>query len=141
MPDKVKFQLSDHNARERILRLPGSQAQALENALDRLEAHPNFRSRPDAEALPWFLLPLAERGLTAEQIVFLSLQVSPELPLDHARIYYDFRLGRWQAHLEPPTLGQCLDEYALNAESPEQGLAYVRKEWEAFLRRRGSRPG
>jgi hypothetical protein len=71
-------------------------------------------------------------------MIRLAEKVPEDFPLDHREVYFDFRLGRWIKHIEPPTIAQCLEEYLENAESPEDGLAYLKREWAAFLRRHGA---
>lgn len=85
-----------------------------------------------------FLLPMAELGLTPVQMLGLLNKVPADWPLSHREIYYDFRLARWQKHIEPPTLAECLDEYLENAPSKVEGMTYIRAVWEEFLKRQGS---
>jgi hypothetical protein len=138
------FHIPDHGVEARLARLGEDQAEALGSALDRLSNGKGKRAPEGgadgggADAWPLFLLPLAESGLTADQMVRLAEKVPDGFPLDHRDIYFDFRLGRWIKHIEPPTISQCLEEYLENAESPGQGLAYLRNEWAAFLRRHGA---
>ncbi|GEM_PF-2815309 len=138
--DAKHFHLSDHEPEARLARLPPSQLAALETALSKLSAAGDIRKRAesDQEALPLFLLPLAEFGMTGEQMIRMTEKVPDDFPFDHRNIYFDFRLGVWIKHIEPPTVSECLEEYFENAESPEQGLAYLREKWQAFLRRHGA---
>lgn len=134
MGGKKRFRIGDHDFDARLSRLDASQAAALGNALSALSG-----SRPRGEGrgtgLPEFLLPLAESGLTSGQMVALAGKVPEEFPFDHRDIYFDFRLGRWMRHVEPPTLSECLEEYLDSAETQAEGLAYVKEEWRKFLSR------
>ncbi|MDB5103067.1 MAG: hypothetical protein JWP91_756 [Fibrobacteres bacterium] len=130
-----EFRMQDHDLEARLARLERAQALALEEALERLSGAPGKGER---EGLPLFLLPLAESGLTATQMVRLAGKVPDGFPLDHREIYFDFRLARWMRHIEPPTISQCLDEYMENAESPAAGMAYLKAQWLGFLRRYGA---
>lgn len=120
----------------RIGRLSPEQGDALERAMSVYDGawvpkdgDPNFAQRLA------FLLPLAEFGLSAEQMAKLILALPEGWPWDHSKVYYDFRLSRWMKHIEPPTVAECLEEYYRHSESPESALAYLRREWETFLRR------
>jgi hypothetical protein len=84
-----------------------------------------------------FLLPLAAAGLDARQMLELLSRVPAGWSLSHREMYYDFRLARWQKHIEPPTLAGLLEEYLASASSEEEGLAYLLMEWERFLKRHG----
>jgi|SRR5690606_2915004 len=134
MVGKKGFRIGDHDVEARLARLDGVQAAALEGALSAL-AGKVPPGRGDRNGLPHFLLPLAESGLTAGQMIGLAGKVPVGFPLDHRDIYFDFRLGRWMRHLEPPTLMACLEEYLGSAETPAEGLAYVQEEWRKFLLR------
>ena len=125
------FRLEDSDHLVRLRRLSPPQPEALEGALRALG---NGWDGPEAAA---FLLPLAEAGIPAPVLIGLAEKLPAAWPRDHRQTYFDFRLARWMRHLEPPTLAECLDEYARTAETPEQGLAYARREWEAFLKRQG----
>jgi hypothetical protein len=138
MAEARSFRIPDHGLEARLARLGTDRMQALESALDRLAKGGRSPADAGGEAWPMFLLPLAESGLSADQMVRLGEKVPQGFPLDHRDIYFDFRLDRWIRHIEPPTIAQCLEEYLVNAESPAEGIAYLRKEWEAFLRRRGA---
>jgi hypothetical protein len=99
------------------------------------------QDRPEGEDLRRdFLLPFAVFGLDTAQMLTLLEKVPADWPLNHREVYYDFRLERWQKHIEPPTVAGILDEYADNSPSPEEGLAYLRKQWSEFLMRRGVEP-
>ena len=129
---KPEFRLSEHDIEARLKRLPPEQAEALETALKSLG------KAGESEPMAHFLLPMAETGLTAAQMRRLAEKVPPGLPLDHREMFYDFRLDRWIRHIEPPTLAECLDECVDHAESPAEGLAYAKRIWAEFLRRRGA---
>lgn len=132
--EKRGFSISDHDVAARLARLSAFQAAALESALAALENA--SRSNPQGgEGLPFFLLPMAESGLTGEQMAVLAAKVPDGFPLDHREIYFDFRLGRWMRHIEPPTLSGCLEEYLESAASPAEGIAYLKAQWLEFLRR------
>jgi hypothetical protein len=134
MSGKEGFRIGDHDIEARLSRLDASQAGELENALAAL-TRKDARREGEGAGFPHFLLPLAESGLTAGQMIALVGKVPADFPLDHRDIYFDFRLGRWMRHLEPPTLSQCLEEYLGSAETPAEGLAYVKEEWRKFLSR------
>ncbi len=129
---ETPFRLSDHDPEARLQKLDASQAEALEKALEALGP------AGEAREMALFLLPMAEAGLTAAQLHRLVTKIPAGYALDHREMFYDFRLDRWIKHLEPPSLAECLEEYLHNAETPAQGLAYVRKVWEDFLRRHGA---
>lgn len=136
MGGKKGFRIGDHHVEARLSRLSASQAGALETALAGLAKNPDRGQRGgEADGLPHFLLPLAESGLSASQMIALAGKVPMDFPLDHRDIYFDFRLGRWMRHLEPPTLSECLEEYVGSAETQVEGLAYVKEEWRKFLAR------
>lgn len=128
------FRLGDSDPAHRLARLEPMQAEALESALRELG---KSWDGPEAAA---FLLPLAEAGLPAAVMRRLAGKIPPGWPRDHREIYFDFRLDRWMRILEPPTLSECLEDYLANATSPEAGMAFLKGEWEAFLKRRGSTP-
>ncbi|MDQ3000616.1 MAG: hypothetical protein M3Y08_05070 [Fibrobacterota bacterium] len=133
------FNLPDHTVEARLARLSAPQAEALEKALGNLfsaDEGPNQVGKRDG--LPLFLLPLAELGLTWDQMVGLVEKVPAGYVLDHREIYFDFRLGRWMKHIEPPTVAQILEEYIDTAESKNQGLTYLKQQWQGFLRRQGA---
>ena len=133
------FNIPDHTVEARLARLSAPQAEDLEKALgvlSRAAEGPNPVGKRDG--LPLFLLPLAELGLTWDQMVGLVEKVPAGHALDHREIYFDFRLGRWMKHIEPPTVSQILDEYVETAESKNQGLAYLKQQWLGFLRRHGA---
>jgi hypothetical protein len=123
------FRLGDSDPALRLARLSPAQAQALESALRALGKD---WEGPEAAV---FLLPLAEAGLPTSVLLHLAGKIPPGWPRDHRETYFDFRLDRWMRILEPPTLAECLEDYLRNATSPEAGMAYLRREWEAFLKR------
>lgn len=128
------FRMDDQAPEARRSRLEPKQGMALAKALElsaRTRAH-------DEDAVRDFLLPMAEFGMDPAQMLGLLDKVPEGWTLSHRDIYYDFRLARWQKHIEPPTLAGCLDEYMENAPSKAEGLDYVRKEWESFLKRQGA---
>ena len=129
MDAKGGFRLEDHTLSARQARLGPEAALALKEAL---QAFPSW-----GEAAAFFL-PMAEAGLSGSQMARLAEKVPSDWHKDHREIYFDFRLGRWLRHFEPPTLDQCLEDYLANAETPEQGLAWLHARWEDFLRRHGA---
>lgn len=129
--DKPEFRLSDHDVEARLKRLAPGQAQALEQALESLG------KAGEGAVMAHFLLPLAEVGLDGAFMARVAAKVPRGWAFDHREMFYDFRLDRWIRHFEPPTLPELLDEIVRHAETPEQGMAYAKREWEAFLRRRG----
>jgi hypothetical protein len=134
-PEQNPFRLSEHDIESRLAKLTPSQAEALESALSAVGGRSSGRGGED---LPLFLLPLAEAGLTGAQMRALVQKVPAGFPLDHREIYFDFRLGIWIRHIEPPTVSGILEEYLATAETPDQGLAYLKAEWRKFLERHGS---
>jgi hypothetical protein len=120
-----RFDLEGLVAEARIAGLDPSRRHALESALEKAGGF----SGPLRE----FLLPFAAAGLDAAQMLDLLGKVPPGWPLSHREMYYDFRLARWQKHLEPPTLADLLEEYLASAPSREEGLAYLKEEWRQFL--------
>ena len=133
--ERNPFRLSEHEIESRLAKLTPAQAEALENALAATETP---LGRQGGEDLPLFLLPMAEAGFTGAQMRTLMEKVPAGYPLDHREIYYDFRLGIWIRHIEPPTVSGILEEYLASAETPEQGLAYLKGEWRRFMERHGS---
>jgi hypothetical protein len=131
---KPGFRLSDHDVENRLAKLSPSQVEALEQALAGLSVSGGGEER---QALPHFLLPMAEAGFTAAQIRGLAEKVPEGFPFDHREIYFDMRLGRWMRHLEPPTVSEILDEYLESAESPAEGYAFLKAQWQGFLKRHG----
>lgn len=132
------FSIPDNNLDARLSRLAASQAEALEMALSYLSDAAKGRNPVGKrEGLPLFLLPLAEMGLSADQIAGLAQKIPAGYALDHREIYFDFRLGVWIRHIEPPTVSGILEEYLASAETPAEGLAYLKAQWQAFLRRHG----
>ncbi len=123
------FRMDDSDPAARLRRLSPVQAEALETVLRSLG---KAWEGPAAAA---FLLPLAEAGFPAALMGRLAEKLPAGWPYDHREVYFDFRLDRWMRHLEPPTLAECLDEYVRTAASPAEGLAYAKREWEAFLER------
>jgi hypothetical protein len=126
------FRIGDTDPAHRLARLSPAQAEALESALRALGKD---WDGPEAAA---FLLPLAEAGFPAAVLRRLAEKIPPGWPRDHRETYFDFRLDRWMRILEPPTLAECLEEHLRNAASPEEGMAFVKREWEAFLKRQGA---
>ena len=131
------FRLEDFSFQARRDRLSLAHTRALDQVLEDLHSGPKAPSGAPLRAWPEFLLPLAEAGLEAETMLRLAGSVPLDWPLDHSRIYYDFRLGRWGRHLEPPTFEECLEEYLEHSESPQQAIAFLRARWSAFLARHG----
>lgn len=129
--ERPEFRLSDHDVEARLRGLPARQAQALEKALESLGR------AGEGPEMAHFLLPLAEAGLDETMMARLVSKIPAGWPLDHREMFWDFRLDRWIKHIEPPTLPQLLDELIRNAETPEQGMAWVKREWAAFLARHG----
>jgi hypothetical protein len=128
------FRLHDHDVEARLRRLDADKAEALERALDGLSKG-RGRIKEEEDRLPVFLLPLAEFGLSWGQMVDLAAKVPEDFPLDHRAIYFDFRLNRWIRHIEPPTISESLEEYLESAGTPAEGIAYLREQWQAFLKR------
>lgn len=126
------FRLDDSDPGLRLARLGTAQAEALESALQALGAD------WDGPESARFLLPLAEAGCPAAVLIRLAGKVPPGWPRDHRETYFDFRLDRWMRILEPLTLAECLEDYLRNAPSPAAGLAYLKQEWEGFLKRQES---
>jgi hypothetical protein len=127
------FRLSDHDVESRLAKLSPGQVEALEQALAGLCG----KGGEERKGLPHFLLPMAEAGFTAAQIRGLAEKVPEGFPFDHREIYFDMRLGRWMRHLEPPTVSEILDEYLESAESPAEGFAFLKAQWQGFLKRHG----
>jgi hypothetical protein len=123
------FDLEGLGAEARIAGLEPARRMALESALDRAGSRQGLRD---------FLLPLAAAGLDADRMLDLLGRVPAGWPLSHREMYYDFRLARWQKHIEPPTLAELLEEYLASAPTREEGLAYLRKEWTRFLANHGA---
>jgi len=138
MIQKTKaFHIPDHKPDARLARLPLSQMRQLEEALTEL-SQANFvleRSEKDREALPLFLLPLAEFGLTCDQMLKLIEKIPSDFILSHREIYFDYRMNRWIKHIEPLSILECMQEYFVNAESPDEALDYLKTQWQVFLKR------
>lgn len=136
MEKTKEFRIDSHRLEARIGRLSAEQSEALERAITLYDGgrlpKDNDPILIDRLAL---ILPLAEFGLGADLIVKLMLAVPEGWSWDHRQIYYDFRLGKWMKHIEPPTVSECLEEYYEHSESPESALDYLRDQWDRFLRR------
>lgn len=130
------FRLDELDPEARRARLDPGKALSLARALEQA-GRPPRPARP-AGAVRDFLLPFAEFGLDEARMLDLLDKLPEDWPLSHREIYYDFRLARWQRHVEPPTIAACLDEYLEHAPSREEGLAYLRSQWREFLRRNGA---
>jgi hypothetical protein len=128
------FRLGDSDPAHRLARLTPGQAEALESALGALGKD------WDGPAGAAFLLPLAEAGFPAAVMRRLAEKIPPGWPRDHREIYFDFRLDGWMRILEPPTLAECLEDYLRNAASPEEGMDFLKREWDAFLKRQDAQP-
>lgn len=145
--EESAFRMENLVPEARRSRLDHQQGEALSKALElaagvlgRAEAEGRPGPRVDEAALRDFLLPFAAFGLDPARMIALLGKVPEGWPLDHREMYYDFRLERWQKHLEPPSISGLLDEYADNAPTPEEGMAYLRRQWSEFLKRRGAAP-
>jgi hypothetical protein len=123
------FRLDHSDPGLRLARLGTAQAEALESALKALGK--DWEGPESA----YFLLPLAEAGCPAAVLIRLAGKVPPGWPRDHRETYFDFRLDRWMRILEPLTLAECFEDYLRNAPSPGEGMAYLKREWEGFLKR------
>lgn len=130
------FRLEDLDPEARRARLEPGKGQALSRALEQASRPPR-PARPEP-VLRDFLLPFAEFGLDEARMLALLDQVPDGWSLSHREMYYDFRLARWQKHVEPPTIAESLEEYLEHAPSREAGLAYLRGQWREFLRRHGA---
>ena len=122
------FHLEDFTVEARLLKLGPDQAKAMSETVAAL------RQDWDGD-LRAFLLPYVEFGLVANQMVKLMEALPQGSVLDHREMYFDFRLERWQRHIEPPTLDQCLEDYLEHSPSREQGMEYLREVWERFRKR------
>lgn len=134
------FRMGDQEPEARRARLDPKAGMALAKALETAARKASGGRTPDEsfeDILRAFLFPFAEFGLDSAQMLGLLDKVPGGWALDHREIYYDFRLARWQKHIEPPALAECLDEYLENSPSREEGSAYVREEWTRFLARHG----
>ena len=134
--EKPGFRMSDHEVESRLAKLSPGQAEALEQALAGLSSGVQGKGE-NRDGLPLFLLPMAEAGFTAAQIRALAEKVPQGFPFDHREIYFDMRLGRWIRHIEPPTVSEILDEYMESAGSPADGYAFLKAQWQGFLKRHG----
>jgi hypothetical protein len=137
--DKPKFSLAEFNLEARMTRLSKEQEKAFEEIL-KLCLNPEStlgKLHLKREAWLEFFLPLAEFGLSSDQMLGLAMRVPEGFPYDHRQIYYDFRLGNWIKHIEPPTISEILEEYLENSESTVQGMVYLKGQWRAFLDRHG----
>lgn len=130
------FRMDDLGPEARQSRLDPAKTLSLSRALEQAARLPRPALPP--AALRDFLLPFAEFGLDEARMLELLAKVPEAWPLSHREIYFDFRLARWQKHVEPPTIADSLDEYLEHAPSREEGLAYLRREWGEFLRRNGA---
>lgn len=136
-----KFRMEELGSEARRTRLDPKQGMALAKALElafKSSLRP-VKGEAEEDAIRDFLLPFAEFGLDSSQMLGLLDKVPREWPLSHRDMYYDFRLARWQKHIEPPALADCLEEYMENSPSPEVGLDYLREQWAQFLEKH-SRP-
>lgn len=131
----AQFKMEDLAPAARESRLDAGPTEALAMALLQALGQSSLKGSARESILREFLLPLAESGLGASQMLSLLRKVPEGWHLSHREIYYDFRLARWQKHIEPPTIAESLDEYLENAPSREEGLAYLRRQWREFLER------
>ncbi len=138
----TKFRMDDLGPEARKTRLDPKQGMALAKTLELATKSPLRPAHDEAaeDAIRDFLLPFAEFGMDSAQMLSLLDKVPKDWPLSHREMYYDFRLRRWQKHIEPPTIAESLDEYLENSLTQEEGLAYLKKEWARFLTRAKSRP-
>jgi hypothetical protein len=137
--EESAFRMENLGPEARRSRLEPGQGMALAKALELSSRAIGRAGRAPVgeDVLRDFLLPFAAFGLDPAQMLGLLQKVPAEWPLSHREMYYDFRLGRWQRHIEPPTVAEILDEYADHAPTPEEGLAYLKRQWAEFLMRRG----
>lgn len=134
------FRMDDYRSEAREARLLPVQARALAKTLELAERRfPALAAEPASggpgDSLRSFLLPYAAFGMDSAQMLGLLEMLPAGSPLSHREMYYDFRLGRWQKHVEPPTLEECLEEYLASAPSREEGLDYLDKAFRAFRAR------
>ncbi len=117
----------------RVDRLPSAQRRALAwTLLDIRERRPDA---PPEEDLQRFVLPLAEMGLTLNQMLDLTRKVPSSWPFDHREIYFDFRLQRWMHILDAPTIDECLEDYVNHSPSQADALDYLERHVEKFFSR------
>lgn len=139
------FRMEDYRPEAREARLEPPQLMALAKTLELAEKRFPRLSRPaevgsdgpDGGGLRGFLLPFAAFGMDPAQMLGLLEKLPEGWTPSHREIYFDFRLGRWQRHIEPPTLEECLEEHLASAASEAEGLAWLKDKWAEFLRRHG----
>ncbi len=125
----------------RLARLPNADRLALEGLAERmarLRALARGHSKDDiTENRSWrhFLLPLAEFGYSPRQLAGLAEALPTAWNPDHAEVWWDFRLCRWQRHLEPPTLEQVFEDCFVDAPEPEEVYREIRARLEAIRSR------
>jgi len=131
------FQITDHKLDARLARLSLGQMGQLETVLTKLSEADFILERPEKEreALPIFLLPLAEFGLTCDQMHKLIEKIPTDFILSHREIYFDYRMNRWIKHIEPLSILECMEDYFVNSESPDEALEYLKTQWQVFLKR------
>lgn len=136
----MKFNLEEQGPEARKRKLDPKQGMALAKALELASKSPlrPIKNEAGEDEVRDFLLPYAEFGLDSAQMLGLLDKVPAGWPLSHREMYYDFRLGSWQKHIEPPTLADCLLEYLDNASTRAEGLAYLRNQWSEFLKKHGT---
>lgn len=130
------FHLEDFTVDARLSKLNADQANAISEVLTAMEQGADAGVNPGQDGeMRAFLLPYAEFGLMANQMIKLMKALPRGWSMDHREIYFDFRLERWQRHIEPPTLEQCLEDYLEHSPSREQGMEYIKEVWDRFRKR------
>jgi hypothetical protein len=121
--------LVTHSREARLQQLTNSQKEILVHTTEFLQARD---SKLNKKQIQLFVLPMVEIGLPSQSILELVSRLPLDTSLDHAEIYFDFRLGSWIKILEPPTLPELLDEIVETAPSITEGCAAIEAEYQAF---------
>jgi hypothetical protein len=125
-----------YDIHDRIDRLPHSARRAMAWVIVDMQ-NKTASPSPSEEELKSFLLPMAEMGLTMQQMLDMTQKVPKGWPFDHREIYFDFRLQRWMRILDAPTIDECLEDYVQHAPSQAEALTYLEERTETFFSRYG----
>jgi hypothetical protein len=124
-----------YDIHERLDKLPQASRRGM--AWVSLDVRNRLAQPPTEEEMKKFLLPMAEMGMTMQQMSALAQKVPDGWPFDHREIYFDFRLQRWMRILDAPTIDECLEDYVQHAPTQSEALSYLENRVEKFFSRYG----
>lgn len=122
----MMFNLQNSTLSQKLQQLSAPERERLTNITQKWLPPFSNQSDTTGSILIEFLLPLIRFGLTDGQIEYLLHKLPKNCPPNHREIYFDFRLDRWQKHVEPPSLKECIQDYLQNAPSQAEGIEYVK---------------